>query len=140
MIDTLIAALKSRLATELPATHLQLAQATHFLGQFADPDYLRFLSVANGAEGDLGDFGYIQLWGAHELEELNEAYATAEFLTDTVLIGSDGGGEAFGFSTRGGDSVVIMVPFIPMEDSEARVIASSFVDLLKKVVGEVELS
>jgi hypothetical protein len=53
--------------------------------------YLDLMSRSNGVEGFVGD-QYLVLWPVEQLQELNDAYATAEFAPGLLLIGSDGGG------------------------------------------------
>jgi hypothetical protein len=87
-------------------------------------DYLAFLRLSNGGEGELGvEPGWFQLWPAEEVASLNRDYAVAEFLPAHIGFGSDGGGELLAFAPQG---EVVAVPFIPMDASEARVLATSF--------------
>jgi hypothetical protein len=135
MIEQLLAELAERVEAKGPADDGQVERAVAALGRFSSDDYVEFLRSMDGVEGDAGDFGYLVLWSASELEELNEAYCTDEFLTDVFLIGSDGGGEAIGLAARDGGVGVARVPFIPMVDDEVRVIAASFTEFLALVVG-----
>ena len=87
-------------------------------------DYLAFLRLSNGGAGELGiEPGWFQLWPAEDVSSLNREYAVREFLPAYVGFGSDGGGELLAFTPRG---EVVAVPFIPMDASEARIIAPSF--------------
>lgn len=87
-------------------------------------DYLAFLRLSNGGEGELGvEPGWFQLWPAEDVPSLNRDYAIPEFLPAYIGFGSSGGGELLAFAPTG---EIVMVPFIPMNTSEARVIAASF--------------
>ena len=87
-------------------------------------DYLAFLRLSNGGEGELGvEPGWFQLWPAEDVSSLNQNYAVPEFLPAYAGFGSDGGGELLAFTSSG---EVVVVPFIPMDASEARIIALSF--------------
>lgn len=134
MIEQTIAVLAERLEANPPASPDQVKRAASMLGRYATADHLRFFESMDGAEGDAGgQFGYVQLWGVDDLEALNAAYCVDEFLSDVMLIGSDGGGEAFGVAVRDDHLVVINVPFTPMDDAHVRVIATSFADFLRQV-------
>lgn len=76
-------------------------------------DYLDFMALHNGAEGDMIE-SWLQLWPIEQLLSINEGYAVAEYLPEIILIGSNGGGEAFGIRKRGG--TFIQVPFLFDED------------------------
>ena len=60
--------------------------------------YIDFMKEHNGGEGDIGETWLI-LYGLEELEEMNEDFA--EFLEDSVIIGSNGGGELYGINKDG---------------------------------------
>lgn len=90
-------------------------------------DYLEFLALSNGGEGELGvEPGWFQLWPAEDVAALNAKYHVSEFLPGFTAFGSNGGGEMLAF---GPDGAVSMVPFIPMDAAEARIIAPNFTAL-----------
>jgi hypothetical protein len=92
-------------------------------------DYLAFLALSGGGEGELGiEPGWFQLWPAAEVARLNLAYKLAECLPGYTGFGSSGGGELLAFGPKG---AVVMVPFVPMDASEAIEIASTFTDLAR---------
>lgn len=74
-------------------------------------------------EGMIGDNNYLLLWEKSELEELNTDYETQEFLSNIMLIGSDGGDIAYGIDINGR---FIEVPFIGMDDDEVKIVADDF--------------
>ena len=87
-----------------------VAELQERLGSFPE-DYLAFLAESDGGDGPVGAEGYVVLWPVDELVRANRGYSVKEFLADTVLIGSDGGGEGFGFRRRSdGSFVYISVP------------------------------
>jgi hypothetical protein len=96
------------------------------------PDYLAFLLLSNGGEGNLGvSPGWFSLWPAEEVAELNDAYKVADFLPGFVAFGSDGGGEMLAFRVTGEQAGhIFAVPFIPMEVASAIEIAPDFRSLL----------
>ena len=62
-----------------------------------------------------------------DIEELNDAYEVNEFLDGCILIGSDGGDEAYGINKSGH---FFCVPFIGMDDKEVRIIGDDFQQFL----------
>ena len=47
-------------------------------------EYRDFLKVSNGAEGFVGDVEYVIIWGADELEQMNEAYEVKDYAPDCL--------------------------------------------------------
>ncbi|MEC0093412.1 SMI1/KNR4 family protein [Paenibacillus macquariensis] len=80
-------------------------------------DYVELLSEINGMEGSVGN-SYIRLWSMNELVELNKDYSVQEFAPGILLIGSDGGGEAFAYDLRDNEMKIVKIPFIPMDVEE----------------------
>jgi len=138
MIDDLLPLLTGRFQVGHQASPEQLALAESALGDLAIDDHLQFLAEVGGLEGTSATLGHVRLWDADDLALMNEGYCVAEFLTDVVLIGTDGGDEAFGLAMRNGAVRVIQVPFIPMDDESVRLLAESFRDFLRLIVGAGE--
>lgn len=103
--------------------------AFHFLTEnsFAlSPHTEKYTSVISdipSGEGMIGDNSYLLLWAKNEIEELNDAYGTEEFMDGIFLIGSDGADNAYGIDVSGN---FYEVPFIGMSNREAVKIASGF--------------
>ena len=91
-------------------------------------DYLEFMKARNGGEGPVGENGYARFWPLEELIELNEMYAVNKFAPELFLIGTDGGGTAFGIRKASG--VFIDTDLVGMSDEEAIVRGESFMELL----------
>ncbi|MCM1125183.1 MAG: SMI1/KNR4 family protein [Lachnospiraceae bacterium] len=91
---------------------------TLFLG-----DYRGYLYQWNGGVGMIGDNSFLNLWKLKEIVELNKEYEVNEYLTNVILIGSDGADTAYGINAQG---KYIEVPFIGMDDAEVEIIADSF--------------
>lgn len=87
-------------------------------------DYVDFLRWSDGIEGFLAepDGPYVALWSTAAIPERNSGYSVRDFAPGLVLVGSDGGGEAFGFF-RG---QYVIVPFVPLDLSEAIIVSPSF--------------
>lgn len=92
--------------------------------------YENYLRQTLSGEGMVGDNSYLLLWEKSEIEELNDMYETHEFLSDVILIGSDGGDMAYGIDIKGR---YIEVPFIGMDDEEIKVIGNNFDDFISYV-------
>ena len=92
--------------------------------------YENYLRQTLSGEGMVGDNSYLLLWEKSEIEELNDMYETHEFLSDVILIGSDGGDMAYGIDIKGR---YIEVPFIGMDDEEIKVIGNNFDDFINYV-------
>lgn len=82
-----------------------------------------YLKQTVSGEGMVGENNYLSLWAKNEIEELNNSYETQEFLSNVLLIGSDGGDTAYGINVNG---KYIEVPFIGMDDEEVEIIAEDF--------------
>ena len=102
-------------------------------------EYLAFLSQSNGGEGELGaEPGWLVMWKAEEVLDLNRQYEVATNAPGFFGFGSNGGGELIAFDTRGAIPYpVVALPFIPMEAAEARLIAPSF-GRFERLVGATE--
>jgi hypothetical protein len=94
-------------------------------------DYVDFLKTANGGEGFVGEHSYLILWKLEQILEFNVAYEVHEYAPGLVLIGSDGGGEAFAFDTNVSPWPVVQIPFVGMDHELAQVIAPNFVSFLE---------
>ena len=117
--------LKTNFHTASPATSDEIAKLEAHFG-FAFPgDFKEFLTVSNGLEGDVND-GYLVLWSAGEMIELNEAYKVKEFVADIIIFGSDGAEEAFAFDISGAQTRIIKLPFIGMGHIPAEKLADTF--------------
>ena len=82
-----------------------------------------YLKQTVSGEGMVGENNYLSLWEKNEIEELNNSYETQEFLSNILLIGSDGGDTAYGINVNG---KYIEVPFIGMDDEEVEIVADDF--------------
>lgn len=76
-------------------------------------EYMDFVAEFDGAEGWVGD-EYVSLWAVADLWRFNHGLRLDLDAPGLVLFGTNGGGEGFGFDTRGGGQRVVMVPMIGM--------------------------
>lgn len=89
-------------------------------------DFIEVFSTSNGYEGPIGKSGYLVIWPVEDIHRNNEEYGFLEYLPGIVAFGSDGGGEAFAFDFRNGESTVVQVPFASMSDADVEELAGSF--------------
>lgn len=92
-----------------------------------------YLKQTVSGEGMVGENNYLSLWEKNEIEELNNSYETQEFLSNILLIGSDGGDTAYGIDVNG---KYIEVPFIGMDDEEVEIVADDFDGFIDYVWGK----
>lgn len=92
--------------------------------------YLDFLRLSNGADGFVG-VSYLTLWALEELEQFNREYQVTEFAPGLLLIGSNGGGEAYAIDLQ--NNIFGMVPFIGMELAEFTVCGETFLEFLESL-------
>lgn len=89
--------------------------------------YVELLSLADGGEGKLGaEPGWFQLWPASTVIALNDSHEVLEHLPGYFGIGSNGGGQLLALHLDSPGAPVYRVPFIPLDASEARVVAATF--------------
>jgi hypothetical protein len=110
-----------------------ICDAVSSIGCSLPSDYMQFLRDYDGGEGFIGD-NYVILWKAEELNVFNREYEVEQYAPGLLLIGSNGGGEGYGFDMRDSTLPVIRIPFIGMELRYVRVVGSGFTDFLNRLV------
>lgn len=96
-------------------------------------DYVEFKLSSNGAEGFVGgDRLYVRIDPIEEMmsDELQESLARDR--PGLVVFGSDGGGEAFAFDTRGDEVTIVMFPWIGLDDEEVLPQGRTFSEFLRR--------
>jgi hypothetical protein len=76
----------------------QLDEAQKFLGKLPE-EYAAFLAEADGGEGKVGSRPLV-LWSLNQLAQEHEEQEVTRSSPGLVLIGSDGGAEAYGYLPR----------------------------------------
>lgn len=92
------------------------------------PDYLAFMKARNGGEGFIAEGRYVKFWPLEELLEANEDYYVHEFTPALFLIGTDGGGNAFGLKRKEG--IFIEIHFMDISDGDAEECGEDFTAFL----------
>lgn len=92
------------------------------------PDaYLAQVREDDGAAGDLAvEPGWIAFWPAAEVARHNAGYQVNAHLPGFLGFASNGGGELLAFDTRVEPWRICMIPFFPMDESDAIEIAPNF--------------
>lgn len=116
------------LLKKAPAARESIKKLTSQVDFKLPQSYLQLLAISDGTEGDLGiEPGWFQLWEAEKVAENNQDYCVNEFLPGFWGFGGNGGGELFAFRMNDGEPyAVYLIPFIPMEEKRAVLIADSF--------------
>lgn len=100
------------LAPRPGASLAAIEAAERDLGARLPDDYKAFLGESDGLEGFSGPEGdYLMLYGAKELGENHRNCVVAEFAPGFTMIGSDGGGNAFGFVLQDGRTRYVRLPY-----------------------------
>jgi hypothetical protein len=120
-----------------PASDTAIQALVEKVGISLPEEYIEFLRVVNGGEGELAaDPGWFQLWAAENVAEYNRAYNVGSVLPGFFGVGSSGGGELLAFDMRCSQArPVVMIPFITMHETEARQVAPDFRTFLKLTGG-----
>ncbi len=96
-------------------------------------DYLGFLKFSNGAEGEIGSH-YLVIWSIQDVISLNQAYSVEKYAPRCMLFGSDGGNEGYGFDYRIKSPIIVNLPFIDMDWSNAITKGNDFLDFLQSLL------
>ena len=94
-------------------------------------DYVLFMTQHNGAEGSIGESGYLALWTIDEIVELNFDYQVEQFALGLLLIGTDGGNVGYAYDTKNVLNPIVEVPLVGMSLKEANRCADTFNEFLK---------
>jgi hypothetical protein len=94
-------------------------------------DYVDFMLKTNGGEGPLGKENYLRLWKIEELPKHNEGYLVNENAPGLVIIGTDGGGTAYGYDFRKKEPKIVEIDFIGMDIEEPHYSTYDFLEFIK---------
>jgi len=117
---------------ETAATDETIRSSEIELGLRLPDQYVQFLKIGNGGEGFIGE-SYAIFWGVSELSSLNASYESNKLAPGFLIFGSDGGGEAFGFDTRGLNWPLFQIPFVGLDWNSARPLGNSFDEFLERL-------
>ncbi len=97
--------------------------------------YYCFLLYSDGGAGKISiEPGWFQIWPSTEVIALNKGYEIEKNIPGFFGFGSNGGGELLAFDLRSNKKCeLVMIPFIPMSEDEAIVIANDFEEFIKAI-------
>ena len=128
-----LARLLSGFNRSAPAARAAIDACQRDLGVTLPAEYLDFLRQSDGGEGFIGGGAYLILWPAHQLASLNRAYGVHDFAPGLLLIGSNGGGEGFGFDTRSSATPIVMTPFVGLSWETAEPMGATFGEFVRRL-------
>ena len=96
-------------------------------------DYLGFMRRWNGYNGDVGEYGSVNIWAVEEILAANEANNFREWIPGLVLFASTGGGDFYAFDLRNDPPKVVGIPSIPLDVKEAVEVGDSFTQFLEQL-------
>ena len=114
-----------------PGTVYTIESVEKFFDIKLPSDYKDFLQSTNGLDGETAD-NYLVLWSTEELVKLNQAYHVNEFVSNIIIIGSDGAEEAFAFDTT--NMTIVQLPFIGMGHIPNEKLSDTFSDFLSSQI------
>ena len=114
-----------------PASEDQIVAFERTEGTRLPNRYRDFLKMGNGGEGPVGEFGYANFWKIEEIAGLNRDYHVQDYLPAYLVIGSDGGGEAF--AIKRDETIYVQVPFVGLSEEDCMVMGTSFEEFLDKL-------
>lgn len=103
------------------------------LGLHLPQEYVKIMERSNGIEGFVSANAYLSLWPVDKIVDLNEAYATAEFIPGLLLIGSNGGDTGYAIDTRSESKCLVEVPLVGMSQETCKVVAQGIGELVDRL-------
>ena len=94
-------------------------------------DYREFLAGSDAFEGFLGPGTYLALWPVNEIADLNESYGVNTFAPGLTLIGTDGGGTGYGYTTKGPSVRYLRVPLVGMSVAACEDIGGTLAEAIR---------
>lgn len=127
-MDTELKNLINRIEKNVPRDNLRFENILQSFDCKFAPDYIEFMRLYNGGEGGVLDGQWLMLWPIEELKEYNDMYGVPEFAPELFLIGSNGGGMAYGIKRKEG--VFVEVEYVCMSEKDAVKIGNNFREFL----------
>jgi hypothetical protein len=101
------------------------------LGIIWPSDYVDLMTWSDGGEGRIGS-RYLSLWRVGELASLNADYMVQKYVAGLVAVGTDGGGECYGFDCRApGPPLFVHVPLGDLDWASVEKCADSMEQALR---------
>jgi len=99
-------------------------------------DYLDFLRALDGAEGPIGERGYLALYSIERVIECNKNYK--EWVPWLVFFGTSGSLSGYGFDTRSPGMPVLELDWIGLDSSPVYLCGMSFLEFLEHLANDEE--
>jgi len=114
----------------VPADSRDIDMAEQESGVRLPNEYVAFLKLRNGGEGFIGKDSYAIFWKVGDLRSMNSAYEVEAYAPGLLIVGSDGGGEAYAIDYADPALPIVAVPFVGMDRGLVRKIGSNFDEFL----------
>ncbi|MEO4004175.1 SMI1/KNR4 family protein [Flavobacterium sp. CAU 1735] len=89
-----------------------------------DKDFLEFIKMYDGAEGNIGNNNYISFWNTEQLITLNPYYEYNKDCEELFFFGTDGSNLGYAFEKKNGQ--IISIDFLDISQIQPDVIADTF--------------
>lgn len=132
----LVKTILSEIECNEPGTEAQLQEAEQKLGVKFPKEYREFILQTNGAEGGIGDYGYLVVWPVDVIAQYNEDYEVEKYNTGLVYFGSDGGDIAFAFDKRDETMPIVLLPFTSIELEEIEEYGDTFDEFINNLYND----
>jgi SMI1 / KNR4 family (SUKH-1) len=124
-----------KIVLRAPATEDEINALEKELGRNLPNSYREFLRSSNGAEGFVGNEGYIVLWPIEKLVEHRQGYEFDKHLPNLIPIGSNGGSEAFAIKYSGNSANFGFIQFADTNQDSFVELHENLIEALK-IIGE----
>ncbi len=120
---------------EAPASESAIASLVAASSLELPTDYLDFLRLSNGGEGELGiQPGWFRIWRGEEVIQAATDYQVPEYAPGFFAFGTNGGGEILAFDCRSAPPwPVVALPCISLAPAEAMPVAANFGDFAQQM-------
>ena len=106
------------------------------VGKIPHQDYLLFMRRHNGADGPVGQRGYVTIWPLEEVIMATEKAGTNEFAPGLLLFAGDGGGTAYAFDRQDPRWPIVQVELVSMSREEMKPVAATFTEFIRKLAND----
>lgn len=118
-----------------PGVSNQQLQAIFSPLNFTPPaDYLQFMAETNGSEGPIGALGYLAIYSAQELLDLNAQTMTVE--PGVLFFATNRGGEGYAFEMGKPSNSIVALELADLDRGRARRMGRNLLEFLETVTSE----
>jgi SMI1 / KNR4 family (SUKH-1) len=134
-VEAIIRSLETRPGASEEALDSMLRQ----IGVQLPEDYLEFLRMSNGAAGEVGETGYIDLWSVEDIPDRNQDSDAEDIAPGLIEIGSNGSSTGYAIDTRSRDPAnmtVVQFDLYGLGEGGIDFRVASFSELLRRLAAE----